>query len=102
MHFCVILTLNNAYYQVREAETQAFYELFHSELESQNLEQLLKRFIGTMVSLCTADAGHLYLLNAQTGAWEWKAGANCKKPKQAVRSTNALRRRLSAPRRPEL
>ena len=28
LHFCVILTLNNAYYQVREAETQAFYERF--------------------------------------------------------------------------
>ena len=39
LHFCVILTLNNAYYQVREAETQAFYELFRVELESRNLEE---------------------------------------------------------------
>jgi hypothetical protein len=40
LHFCVILTLNNAYYQVREAETQAFYELFRIELESRNLDEL--------------------------------------------------------------
>jgi hypothetical protein len=38
LHFCVILTLNNAYYQVREAETEAFYELFRVELESRNLD----------------------------------------------------------------
>ena len=36
LHFCVVLTLNNAYYQVREAETQAFYELFRIELESRH------------------------------------------------------------------
>jgi hypothetical protein len=35
LHFCVVLTLNNAYYQVREAETQAFYELFRIELETR-------------------------------------------------------------------
>jgi signal transduction histidine kinase len=98
LHFSVILTLNNAYYQVREAETQAFYQLFRSELESRSLEQLLKRFIGTMVSICTADAGHLYLLNAQSGVWEWKAGSNCRKPKQPVTATEALRRKLSVAR----
>jgi signal transduction histidine kinase len=98
LHFCVILTLNNAYYQVREAETKAFYQLFRSELESRNLEQLLKQFIGTMVSICTADAGHLYLLNPSSGVWEWKAGANCRRPKQTVTATEALRRRLSVAR----
>jgi hypothetical protein len=49
LSFCVILTLNNAYYQVREAETQAFYELFRIELESRNLEELLKRFLESLV-----------------------------------------------------
>lgn len=97
LHFCVILTLNNAYYQVREAETQAFYELFRAELESRNLEDLLKRFVETMVPVCCADAGHLYLLNPQTSVWEWKAGAQCRKPRQEVAATPALRRRLSVP-----
>ncbi len=63
LHFCVILTLNNAYYQVREAETQAFYELFRVELESRNLDELLRRFLEALVQVCHADAGHLYLLN---------------------------------------
>ncbi len=98
LHFCVILTLNNAYYQVREAETQAFYELFRAELESRNLEDLLRRFVETMVPVCGADAGHLYLLNVQSGAWEWKAGAQCRKPKVDAAATPALRRRLSVPR----
>ena len=50
LHFCVILTLNNAYYQVREAETQAFYELFRIELESRNLDELLRRFLEALVA----------------------------------------------------
>ena len=73
LHFCVILTLNNAYYQVREAETQAFYELFRVELESRNLDELLRRFLDTLVQVCHADAGHLYLLNDKRSAWVLRA-----------------------------
>jgi signal transduction histidine kinase len=75
LHFCVILTLNNAYYQVREAETQAFYELFRVELESRNLDELLRRFLDTLVQVCQADAGHLYLLNDKRSAWVLRAHA---------------------------
>lgn len=66
LHFCVILTLNNAYYQVREAETQAFYELFRVELESRTLEELLQRFVQVLAHVCQADAGHLYLISEAT------------------------------------
>ncbi len=75
LHFCVILTLNNAYYQVREAETQAFYELFRVELESRNLDELLRRFLDALVEVCHADAGHLYLLNDKRSAWVLRAQA---------------------------
>src|SRR5438477_918356 len=75
LHFCVILTLNNAYYQVREAETQAFYELFRVELESGNLDELLWKFLQTLAQVCQADAGHLYLLNDQRSAWVLRAQA---------------------------
>ena len=74
LHFCVILTLNNAYYQVREAETQAFYELFRVELESRNLEELLRRFLETLVHVCKADAGRLYMLNEDSSQWVLQAG----------------------------
>jgi signal transduction histidine kinase len=75
LHFCVILTLNNAYYQVREAETQAFYELFRIELESRHLEELLRRFLEALVTVCKADAGRLYMLSEDGKTWELKAGA---------------------------
>ena len=67
LHFCVTLTLNNAYYQVREAETQSFYELFRIELESRNLHELLRRFLDALVHSCNADAGRLYMLWGEDG-----------------------------------
>jgi len=75
LHFCVILTLNNAYYQVREAETQSFYELFRVELESRNLDELLQRFLKTLVQVCMADAGVLYLLDDARANWVCRASA---------------------------
>jgi signal transduction histidine kinase len=83
LHFCVILTLNNAYYQVREAETQAFYELFRIELESRNLEELLRRFTESLVHVCGADSGRLYMLNEGSSAWVLRAGS----PGPAILST---------------
>src|SRR5205823_7619448 len=76
LHFCVVLTLNNAYYQVREAETQAFYELFRVELESRNLDELLCRFLQTLVQVCQADVGQLYLLGDDGSSWLLKASAS--------------------------
>ena len=76
LHFCVILTLNNAYYQVRESETQAFYELFRVELESRKLDELLRRFLQALVQVCRADTGHLYLLNDKRTAWVLRAQAH--------------------------
>lgn len=97
LHFCVILTLNNAYYQVREAETQAFYELFRVELESRNLDELLRRFLDSLVHVCRADAGRLYMLNDEGTAWVLKAGT----PKAAALSVPnqpGLTKKLSKPR----
>lgn len=66
LHFCTILTLNNAYYQVREAETQAFYELFRIELESHKLDELLRLFLGTLIQVNQAEAGRIFLLDEET------------------------------------
>jgi signal transduction histidine kinase len=96
LHFCVTLTLNNAYYQVRETETQAFYELFRIELESRNLEELLRRFLDALVHACRADAGRLYMLSEDGSSWILKAGA----PKMAdiaVPNRPGLVKRLSKP-----
>lgn len=89
LHFCVTLTLNNAYYQVREAETKAFYELFRIELESRNLEELLRRFLESLVTVCRADAGRLYMLSEDGSAWLLKAGA----PGPANKGAGAARKK---------
>jgi len=98
LHFCVILTLNNAFYQVREAETQAFYELFRVELESRNLEELLSRFLQTLLQVCQADTGHLYLLNDSGSAWVLRASA----ASQARNARPALREVPNRPQRLKL
>jgi len=97
LHFCVVLTLNNAYYQVREAETQAFYELFRIELESRNLEELLRRFLESLVTACRADAGRLYLLNEDQSAWVLQAGSPASEA-QSVANRPGMIKRLSRPR----
>jgi signal transduction histidine kinase len=97
LHFCVILTLNNAYYQVREAETQAFYELFRIELESRNLEELLRRFLASLVHACRADAGRLYLLSEDGKSWDLKAGAPSPET-VSVPNRPGLVKKLSKPR----
>ena len=63
LQFCIILTLNNAYYHVREAETHAFYGLFHAELQAENLNGLLDRFLRTLVGFCHAEDGRLLLFD---------------------------------------
>jgi signal transduction histidine kinase len=97
LHFCVILTLNNAYYQVREAETQAFYELFRIELESRNLEELLRRFLESLVQVCHADAGRLFLLNEKGSEWVLKAGSPSAQPFTAPNRAGLIKK-LSKPR----
>lgn len=97
LHFCVILTLNNAYYQVREAETQAFYELFRIEMEAANLEDLLRRFTESLVHVCHADAGRLYMLNEDSTQWVVKAASP--KPDPFVTCNHpGLIKKLSRPR----
>ena len=97
LHFCVILTLNNAYYQVREAETQAFYELFRIELESRNLEELLRRFLESLVHVCHADAGRLYMLNEDGQGMGLRAGLAANRP-LSVPNRPGLIKKISKPR----
>src|SRR5436305_7555062 len=73
LHFCVVLSLNNAFYQVREAETQAFYDLFRAELQAKNLDELLRQFLENLTRICQAQVGRLLLLDAKSDAWQAKA-----------------------------
>ena len=69
LHFAVVLTLNNAFYQVRETETQAFFDLFHAELEARDLGDLLERFLSTLTRASGAEAGRIALLDRDRKTW---------------------------------
>ena len=97
LHFCVMLTLNNAYYHVREAETQAFYEMFWAEVESRRLDELLGKFLEILARFCRADRARLYLSAGPGAQFERRAsfgvaGEECRH--SAVR----LPKLLTAPR----
>lgn len=81
LHFCVVLTLNNAFYQVREAESQAFYELFRCEVESRSLEEMVERFLATLKIYCAADDARLVLFDEKTKADKRLGRPRCFEPK---------------------
>jgi signal transduction histidine kinase len=95
--FCVILTLNNAFYQVREGETRAFYELFRVELESRSLEELLERFLLALTEVTGAARARLYLLNEDATVWTLGAsvGRSVRTPRRMAPSNAGLRTALS-------
>ena len=102
--FCVILTLNNAFYQVREAETKTFYDLFRVELESRSLDDLLQRFVVTLAEFSTANRARLYLLDEEATVWTLGASINNAKERKTksaswrIANSQALRDHLSEPR----
>ena len=65
LHFRTLLAIDNAYYQVREAETQAFYGLLRAEMDATGLDDLLHRFILILTRTFRAQAGRLIPLTAQ-------------------------------------
>jgi len=59
LHFRSLLAVNHAYYEVREAETQAFYGLLRAEMEAKGLDDLLRRFIVILTRTFRAQAGRM-------------------------------------------
>jgi len=55
------LVLHQAYYQVREAESQAFFGIYCAEAEAEGLEDLLRRFVRILTHTLGAQAGRLVL-----------------------------------------
>uniref|UniRef100_Q01NJ7 histidine kinase n=1 Tax=Solibacter usitatus (strain Ellin6076) TaxID=234267 RepID=Q01NJ7_SOLUE len=58
------LVLNRAYYQVREAEAQTFFGLYHAEAEARDLDQLLDLLVNILTRTFRAQSGRLHLLEA--------------------------------------
>jgi signal transduction histidine kinase len=98
--FCTILTLNNAFYQVAEAETQAYQELFRIELESKGLDELLLRMLLVLSQFCRAEAAALYWFDSETATWKLKAATLGGRPQpiaaESVSISARSRRRLAS------
>ena len=94
LHFCVVLTLNNSYYVVREEETRAQSELFHIEIESRDLTALLEGSMGVLKRYCRADAAQVFLLDESRDEWRAQLSVRGVRPGPAA-STDLLRRVLS-------
>jgi len=69
IHFCVVLTLNNSYFHVREAETSAHSELFHIEIESRSLKDLLGGSMTVLANYCRSDIAEVYLFDEAHDRW---------------------------------
>jgi len=93
LQFCIVLTLNNAYYQVREQETQAFYELSRAEMHAGTLDDLLLRFLESLKRFCHAADGRLMLLNGSGAGWSPRSRVlgQLAKPRFIARESAAAR-----------
>jgi signal transduction histidine kinase len=63
LHLVTILALNRAFYEVREAEAQAFFGLFRAEAEAGDFDDLLRRLVQVMGRTFRAAAARLLLLD---------------------------------------
>ena len=64
LQFCIVLALNNAFYQVRETEARTFYELADAGSQAGSLEDLIGRYLQILKEFCRADAARLKLFPA--------------------------------------
>ena len=62
LHLTTVSVLESAFHQVREAEVQAFFGLYHAESEASGLEDLLRRFVRILTRTFHAKAGRLMLV----------------------------------------
>jgi signal transduction histidine kinase len=62
LHLLTTLALHEAYFEVREAESQAFFGLYHAEQEAADLEDLLLRLVRILALTFGARKGRLLLL----------------------------------------
>jgi signal transduction histidine kinase len=67
LNFCVVLTLNSAFYQVREAETEAFFELHDAELNAAGEGELMQAGLAALARFCRADAACAVLFDPDGG-----------------------------------
>lgn len=73
LYFCIKLTLNNAYYHVRDLEATAFFDVLQDQLETLGVADLLQRVLETLMRTFRANGGVILLLEPTSGRLEVKA-----------------------------
>ena len=63
------LTLNQAYYQVREAETQALFGIYRAEVEARNLDDFLRRLVRVLTAALRARSGRIVGMEQSQEPW---------------------------------
>lgn len=63
LHLAITLTLNEAYYRVREAETQALFGIYRAEVGAMSFDGLLHRLVRVLTSAVHAQTGRLVVLS---------------------------------------
>jgi signal transduction histidine kinase len=63
------LVLNQAYYQVREAETQALFGIYRAEVEARDFEDFLRRLIRVLTAALRARSGRIVRLEQLPATW---------------------------------
>ena len=61
LQLAVQFVLQNAFYQVREAESQTFFGLYEAEAEAADVDDLLRRFVAVLAKALRAASGWLLL-----------------------------------------
>jgi signal transduction histidine kinase len=63
------LTLNQAYYQVREAETQALFGIYRAEVEARDLDDFLRRLVRVLTAALRARSGRIVEMEQPQEPW---------------------------------
>src|ERR1039458_9785029 len=97
LYLSTTLGLGSAYYEAREAEAQAFFDLVRAEAESRDLEDLLERFVRILNRTFRARAGHLLLLDRPaSGRLARPLYIECGKPEERLLAGSELRGRYAS------
>lgn len=80
-------SLETAFYEVREAEVQAFFGIARAEADAADLDDLLRRFVGVLTRTFHARAGRLVLSNGAMAP-----GTKATRPTYIERGSAAERR----------
>jgi signal transduction histidine kinase len=62
LHLATTLTLNEAYYRVREAETQALFGIYRAEVAALSFDGLLHRLVRVLTAAVHAQTGRVVVL----------------------------------------